>query len=736
MGGAISKNIETNEKEDEISEKIDYIATYYILTSNFKSLKELYKKEYCDDLVILTSDIIQKHLNYQQISYLQSRIVNGDDTNAIKEEPAIFFSHNALQKDVKKSITNEKNKSRMCIGIAKFYIKIAHIFAAIITSVNPLYSYMEDGEEKQVGGSEKNEIPDGVHVRIKKGSLCQRRLEALSSGYEYINASDKTEAEIRVGANLCDFKSKDSLFEEPGIPELEELYYDKYDFEEGKFYAMTDKSRQMYENDVKGFYEIFMNTSDVPETIRKFSDIKLKDFKTMSECQGDAPLFKRTFKDSPKNSLFFEYSENIKRMIKNTEENQDALLDIINEIFVYTIDPDTGDKLVRIDPLLTMSKLEEIIINTRSLLIKLYLTCETDFNEGVRVFKSIADTMTVYKLRDEIDELEKSESIQEYLKMSNDRYKNALSENKNFETMKYSEYEPRPESMRDNLEGDNLESYPNMESSMEPNVESELNREPIEPESREPDLENMKLRDELQTETPLENMESMNETEESGIETKEHTESMEPIEMNESKVDAPHTELSTEQMEGENSGLEPEELMNPQTMEQNDVNLNTELSNPESQERDVKITTQPSSEYPFVNLNSKVNEPKNNLETEDSESNSIYDAPFNEAKGTDEISELRKEIERLKLNHQELLKLVPQARVEQATQVPQSTQVAPQATQVPQSTQVAPQTTPPAAQINEKIEPLDKENRIESQAQEVPLMGGIKLNKLINKYVR
>jgi len=233
----------------------------------------------------------------------------------------------------------------------------------------------------------------------------------------------------------------------------------------------------------------------------------------------------------------------------------------------------------------------------------------------------------------------------------------------------------------------------------------------------------MKLR-ELQTETPLEqNMEPINESEESDMETKEHTESMEPIEMNESKVDAPRTELSTQQMEGENSGVEPEELMNPQTMEQNDVNLNTELSNQESQEKeDVKITAQPSPEYPLVNLNTKVNEPKNNLETEDSESNSIYDAPFNEAKGTDEISELRKEIERLKLNHQELLKLVPQARVEQTTQVPQSTQVA--------------QTTPPATQINEKIEPLDKENRIESQTQEVPLMGGIKLNKLINKYVR
>ena len=43
---------------DNFYDIIDYVATYYILTMDFKSLSKLSEKEYCDKLVILTSDII------------------------------------------------------------------------------------------------------------------------------------------------------------------------------------------------------------------------------------------------------------------------------------------------------------------------------------------------------------------------------------------------------------------------------------------------------------------------------------------------------------------------------------------------------------------------------------------------------------------------------------------------------------------------------------------------------
>jgi hypothetical protein len=63
MGNQNSTNKEKNEelKPKSISQILDYIATNYILTMDFKSLRKVYEKEYCDKLVILTSDIIQRY---------------------------------------------------------------------------------------------------------------------------------------------------------------------------------------------------------------------------------------------------------------------------------------------------------------------------------------------------------------------------------------------------------------------------------------------------------------------------------------------------------------------------------------------------------------------------------------------------------------------------------------------------------------------------------------------------
>ena len=62
MGGVFSNNTNTGAEKGFRSfyETIDYIATHYILTMDFKSLSNLSDKAYCDNLVVLTADIIQK----------------------------------------------------------------------------------------------------------------------------------------------------------------------------------------------------------------------------------------------------------------------------------------------------------------------------------------------------------------------------------------------------------------------------------------------------------------------------------------------------------------------------------------------------------------------------------------------------------------------------------------------------------------------------------------------------
>ena len=67
-----SNNANSNaEKEfNNFYDVIDYIATYYILTMDFKSLSKLSEKAYCDKLVVLTSDIIERYFTI----FIKSRI--------------------------------------------------------------------------------------------------------------------------------------------------------------------------------------------------------------------------------------------------------------------------------------------------------------------------------------------------------------------------------------------------------------------------------------------------------------------------------------------------------------------------------------------------------------------------------------------------------------------------------------------------------------------------------------
>ena len=73
-----TESVETAETADILEAKstyeiIDYIATYYILTADYVSLTKLYDKDYCDKLVILTSDIVERYFTNLEITYLEQR---------------------------------------------------------------------------------------------------------------------------------------------------------------------------------------------------------------------------------------------------------------------------------------------------------------------------------------------------------------------------------------------------------------------------------------------------------------------------------------------------------------------------------------------------------------------------------------------------------------------------------------------------------------------------------------
>ena len=350
MGNSSSTQNKSSDKQfSNFYEIIDYIATYYILTMDFKSLSKLSDKEYCDNLVVLTSDIIQKYFNDLEVTYLEQRVKGGIDVNELTKNNIIFLNKDQLtnldiQNDAQKSI----KKKRVCIGIAKFYVKIAHVFAAIVMTINPTYIYKdENGEIVKTELLQKDKIPKNTKRQIYKLNICDNRIRSLKKGEKFTGSNSEI-AQIHpkmCNANLKKDGSIKNLADEPGISELMQLYLDdKYDYSNGTFTGMSDETTKQFKKDLKTFYTAFTGNEIMPPEINKFSDIKLKDYQSKTGCQGENPLFKQTYSISKNDKLFVKYASNIKKMIETAASKQSELLSIINNLFTFVEDPYTKKK--------------------------------------------------------------------------------------------------------------------------------------------------------------------------------------------------------------------------------------------------------------------------------------------------------------------------------------------------------------------------------------------------------
>jgi hypothetical protein len=434
MGNA--QTIDGNKQS--LAKIVDFIATNYILTQNFQDMKKLSDMKYCNNLVILTSKVIENKLSDIEIEFLAQRLKQGNEVNEMTKEDLKFMNKNDLPNlDVK----NQTQKRRMCIGIAKFYVKIAHIYAAIVTTIKPNYTYTEERKpvmemkkpldmqkpamieqmnkvdpnrvdpnrvdpNRVVPIEQKQSIPTDAKVAIKINNLCSQRLNAL------LNGQDMSGENIVVKPNFCkmnlDISTNKSrnLASEPGIPELSKLYYDKYDFDQGGFTGMTEDMKKVYLADVKKFYTIFTGNSTVPPEIKTFSDIPLRSYQTSNGCKPGG-VYLNEYKGNVKDRLFKTYADHVKKMMATTEENQNKLLDQIDKLFVFNANPITNEREVTINSHVTDIELQKIVEETRKIIIDLYITCETDFLTGLEIFEAIVEKQIMDTSQVQMSELQR-----------------------------------------------------------------------------------------------------------------------------------------------------------------------------------------------------------------------------------------------------------------------------------------------------------------------------------------
>lgn len=406
-----STNSDDKKQFANFYEIIDYIATYYILTMDFKSLNKLSEKEYCDKLVVLTADIIKNQFTDLEITYLAQRIKQGQEVNQLEKEKVAFINKDNLEKlDISQDLNKSIKKKRVCIGIAKFYVKIAHIFAAIIMTINPVYTYKDaQGNLVKTGLMEKDKIPKNTPRTLYKLNICDDRIRALKRGQ--VLSDDKKSTSIH--PKICDInldknKNLKTLNDEPGIPELMRLYLDdNYDYGTGEFTGMSEKTKKVFRKDLENFYKVFTGKSTLPEEIQKFGDIKLRDYAGQKGCQGSNPSLKKSYNISVKDDLYTQYAKNIKKMMNTAVSNQQKLLSVINDLFIFVQDPYTKKKQIRVNPALNEKLLQDNIERTRQMITTLYLSCETDYVNGIKIYESIVEAKILETTKNQIVNLEK-----------------------------------------------------------------------------------------------------------------------------------------------------------------------------------------------------------------------------------------------------------------------------------------------------------------------------------------
>lgn len=399
MGNNTSSNPDYKDRDSpaqSFTRIMETIAEKYILTNNFDDMLKLNDPNYCNKIVVLTSELLNEKLNTHEIEYIVQKTRAGIDVYEKTKKQLTFFPKEQID-----SIDNQitpLQKRRMCLGIARFFVRIAQIYSAIFTMLNPTYTYKDEyGIKQTISFKDKKTLPENVTLEKVYFNFCNERVNYLTKHTSISDDQNSTDV-MFIKPDFCSYGLKEdgtpqSIYDQIGLKELEKLYYDVYDYDTGKFNKMSDTMKEQYYNDLFILYNAFTddNVKELPQDIKSFSDIKLKIYKNKQSCITKSP-FNIIHYGKIEDKLFGEYATHVKNMKQNIHNRQQKLLDIIKKMFISVIDKNTGKYSFSIHPELSIDALQDINKNVIGLLIEQYVSCEKDYKKGLEIYESIVES--------------------------------------------------------------------------------------------------------------------------------------------------------------------------------------------------------------------------------------------------------------------------------------------------------------------------------------------------------
>ena len=426
MGASFSAQISA-ESNMELRKHVDAAVTNVILGSDFTDLLNLENEKHCNRLVKIAATAFQQNKDTVDLELLRQMLYKAREKNVDRAKTS--------EKHHNKKTPRVQNVKKKCIQISKFYVLFAHLFSCIISTINPSFK-IESNKEKTSSKEEKEKETRGVHSGGEgKSSLdfCSSRIDALVNS----ELNETGDGDLLAKPNVCKTnvsKSGEPLrfTDLPGMKALQDLYNLNLNLNDGS---------EMEKEDAQILYTAFTG-KNAPNTIRRMDQIPLKVYKDDEECRGqkggrgepseeaakreerrdkERREFEKNqmfYRDNKKNQeenirtgiylngvvgslkerLFSEYVQHIKEMIKRAESNRSILLEILSEMFVYIYDDGGNINGVIINPSLTYTKLQSLVVRTRRIVIKLYTDCEEDYKTGLDIFFAMVQEKIILKL--------------------------------------------------------------------------------------------------------------------------------------------------------------------------------------------------------------------------------------------------------------------------------------------------------------------------------------------------
>ena len=89
----------------------------------------------------------------------------------LKKKKYLYYrnkNHNFLPTYNKLDVKSKATKQKIALAIAKFYVKVAHIFAAIASTIDPEYSFKDEKGEETFNLRSLNDLTQTINIFCSK----------------------------------------------------------------------------------------------------------------------------------------------------------------------------------------------------------------------------------------------------------------------------------------------------------------------------------------------------------------------------------------------------------------------------------------------------------------------------------------------------------------------------------------------------------------------------------------